>query len=74
MPNKNFNNMHKSPPNTARPENGVYDPSPGIHPMNYSASSMHDSKGVSSASPHARGRVVYNPGAKGNNASNKGGK
>ena len=24
MPNKNFNNLHKSPPSTTRPESAVY--------------------------------------------------
>ncbi len=65
MPNKNFNNPHANAPSATRPENGVYDPSPAKHPMNYSATGSNDSKGVSSASPHSRGAVTYNSGAKG---------
>ena len=71
MPNKNFNNMHASPPSPKRPDSGVY-PATSQHSNTYPASSKNDSKGVSKSYPHTAGAAKYNMGAKGNNASNKG--
>ena len=45
MPNKNFNNMHKNPPSTARPANGVY-PATKQQQNVYPATSKNDSKGT----------------------------
>jgi len=73
MPNKNFNNLHKGAGNSnaQRGDNAIYEKSVTLG-VTHPASGQHGGSGVHPAASGVQGKSLYNGGAKGNNASNKG--